>query len=63
MRIDLQLYAYSFCFIWSFGIVLYEMFSLGDEPYSTMDITQLKTFLNDGQRLNKPEYADDIMYV
>ena len=62
-EIDLQLYAYPFYFIWSFGIVLYEMFSLGDEPYSTMNIRQLKTFLGDGQRLSKPAYADDIMYV
>jgi hypothetical protein len=39
------------------------MFSLGAEPYAAIPIKQLKSFLNSGQRLDKPQYADANMYA
>lgn len=48
---------------WSFGIVLYEMYTFGREPYESVPLKQLKTFLNSGHRMNKPTYADDNMFV
>jgi len=39
------------------------MFSLGAEPYAAIPIKQLKSFLNSGQRLDKPSYADAKMYA
>jgi hypothetical protein len=37
------------------------MYSLGDEPYGSVPIKQLKSFLNSGQRIDKPNYVDDKM--
>jgi hypothetical protein len=39
------------------------MFTLGAEPYAAIPIKQLKSFLNSGQRLDKPTYADINMYA
>ncbi len=39
------------------------MFSLGADPYAAIPIRQLKSFLNSGQRLDKPQYADINMYA
>jgi hypothetical protein len=50
-------------FSWAFGILLYEMYSLGAEPYPSIPIKQLKSFLNSDQRMDKPAYADDNMLV
>jgi len=45
--------------IWSFGIVLWEIFQLGKEPYliEGLDIYTLRDMLCDGVRLETPFYA------
>ncbi|XP_031624950.1 vascular endothelial growth factor receptor 1-like [Contarinia nasturtii] len=51
--------------VWSFGIVLWEIFSLGAVPYpgvkaDTFD--DLKSYLQDENRMSKPEYATQSIY-
>ncbi|XP_063823350.1 vascular endothelial growth factor receptor 1 isoform X2 [Ostrinia nubilalis] len=48
--------------VWSFGIVLWEMFSLAKTPYPNMSPQNLLQWLSEGHRLEKPPYADDRLY-
>ncbi|KAH8325621.1 hypothetical protein KR067_002519 [Drosophila pandora] len=49
--------------VWSFGIVLWEMFSLAKVPYPGIDPNQeLFNKLNDGYRMEKPPYANQELY-
>ncbi|XP_060570888.1 angiopoietin-1 receptor-like [Ruditapes philippinarum] len=48
--------------VWSFGVVLWEIFSLGDIPYPGKDI-DLPKRLEEGERLEQPEHCDDTWYA
>ncbi|XP_050342193.1 vascular endothelial growth factor receptor 1 isoform X7 [Nymphalis io] len=48
--------------VWSFGIVLWELFSLAKTPYPNVSPTSLVQWLSDGHRLDKPQYADNKLY-
>ncbi|KAI8486317.1 Leucine-rich repeat-containing protein 15 [Branchiostoma belcheri] len=48
--------------VWSFGIVLYEISTLGGEPYPDVTITDLKDRLQAGFRMAKPEGCPAGMY-
>lgn len=48
--------------VWSFGIVLWELFTLAKTPYPNVSPTSLVQWLTDGHRLPKPQYADDRLY-
>lgn len=45
--------------VWSFGILMYEMYSLGKEPYGNMESREVLTFLNEGKRLERPEFMQE----
>lgn len=45
--------------IWSFGIVMWEIFTLGGNPYPTVDINNMLDYLKEGKRMSKPMYCDD----
>lgn len=49
--------------VWSFGVLLWELFTLGGNPYPAfnMDETFIQRLFS-GYRLEKPPYADDQMY-
>lgn len=48
--------------VWAFGILMYEVFSIGKVPYATMTNAEMLEFLQEGQRLEAPEYAGDVHY-
>uniref|UniRef100_A0A914V2D8 Protein kinase domain-containing protein n=1 Tax=Plectus sambesii TaxID=2011161 RepID=A0A914V2D8_9BILA len=48
--------------IWSFGVLLYELFSLGDVPYSWVQPADMIDYLRSGKRPDKPEHCADNVY-
>ncbi|XP_023245276.1 vascular endothelial growth factor receptor 2 [Copidosoma floridanum] len=48
--------------VWSFGIVLWEFFTLAETPYSEMAIEQIYNQLIKGYRLEQPKYATRDIY-
>uniref|UniRef100_A0A914PHE7 Protein kinase domain-containing protein n=1 Tax=Panagrolaimus davidi TaxID=227884 RepID=A0A914PHE7_9BILA len=48
--------------VWAFGILCYEMFSLGAEPYPTFTHAEMFEFLQSGKRLAKPKDSTDEIY-
>lgn len=49
-------------FRWSFGIVLWEIFTLGGTPYPTVPIEQLMDYLTHGQRMMQPNHCPTELY-
>ena len=47
--------------IWSFGVVMWEIFTLGGNPYPGIDATNIYDYLKEGNRMSKPMYCDDEM--
>ncbi|CAJ0587295.1 unnamed protein product, partial [Mesorhabditis spiculigera] len=47
--------------IWSFGVLLYEMFSLGAVPYPTIESDDVLEYLKAGDRLEIPRNTPDFM--
>ncbi|CAB3397440.1 unnamed protein product [Caenorhabditis bovis] len=45
--------------VWSFGIVIFEMYSLGDVPFADVEPTELVTYLRNGGRPKIPPLATD----
>jgi serine/threonine protein kinase len=49
--------------VWSYGILLFELFSLGQLPYIGMENSHILEFLEEGKRLDKPAHCSDEMQV
>ncbi len=50
-------------FSWSYGVLLFEIFTLGDTPYVAIQPTDMLQYLDDGNRLPKPEFSTNEMFA
>ncbi|XP_073254161.1 fibroblast growth factor receptor 1-like [Porites lutea] len=48
--------------VWSFGILLWEIFTLGGAPYPTVPMECLLDFLSDGKRMENPQNCPSEIY-
>jgi len=48
--------------VWSFGVTMWEIFSLGNQPYPTRTPEDVRNFLESGARLDRPQYASRQLY-
>ncbi|CAH3158239.1 unnamed protein product, partial [Porites lobata] len=48
--------------VWSYGVVLYEIFTVGGSPYPRMDGRKIASLLQEGYRMPKPQHVDDKLY-
>ncbi|XP_074634416.1 proto-oncogene tyrosine-protein kinase receptor Ret-like isoform X5 [Acropora palmata] len=48
--------------VWSYGVVLYEIFTIGGSPFPRMDGNKVINFLQEGHRMQKPEHVDNKLY-
>ncbi|XP_066030549.1 fibroblast growth factor receptor 2-like [Pocillopora verrucosa] len=49
--------------VWSYGIVLYEIFTVGGIPYDGWSQSTTMKKIEEGYRLPKPEHIDDSLYA
>ncbi|XP_061504094.1 tyrosine-protein kinase Fer isoform X4 [Anopheles gambiae] len=52
----------SLCDVWSYGILVWEIFSRGDTPYSGMSNSMARERIDEGYRMPAPEGAPPEMY-
>ncbi|XP_037309302.2 tyrosine-protein kinase STYK1b [Pungitius pungitius] len=48
--------------IWSFGLLLYEMATLGEVPFAEISVNELLQFHQRGKSLKKPSHCSNAMY-
>nr|XP_058949970.1 tyrosine-protein kinase receptor Tie-1-like [Pocillopora verrucosa] len=48
--------------VWSYGVLLYEIFTIGGSLYPRMDGRNIANLLQEGYRMPKPQHVDDKLY-
>ncbi|GMT04676.1 hypothetical protein PENTCL1PPCAC_26850, partial [Pristionchus entomophagus] len=48
--------------VWSYGVLLWELFSFGEVPFASLQTTELLAHLQRGNRLEKPEWCTAQVY-
>jgi serine/threonine protein kinase len=49
--------------VWSFGVLMWEIFSFGAIPYLSHSNQQVIVFVNRGGRLEKPDYCPQVKFI
>ncbi|XP_067057024.1 fibroblast growth factor receptor 3-like isoform X1 [Acropora muricata] len=49
--------------VWSFGVVLYEIFTIGGQPYPRTNARKLVELLASGYRMQKPNHVAETLYL
>lgn len=49
--------------VWSFGIFLWELFTLGGNPYPSIPPTEIYQYIKDGNRMERPLECPEEMYA
>lgn len=47
-------------FRWSYGVLLYELFTGGHMPYHDVEVETLLEYLEDGGRLKRPDEMNEM---
>jgi RYK receptor-like tyrosine kinase len=47
------------CFQWAFGVTLWEMMTLGQQPYADIDPFEMVAYLQEGYRIAQPHNCPD----
>ena len=58
---ECQTNSYKKNFQWSYGVVLWEIFTFCLNPYEGIDNKDLKYYLREGNRLHRPSQAPNFM--
>lgn len=48
---------------WAFGVTLWEMMTLGQQPYADIDPFEMAAYLQEGYRIAQPHNCPDELYV
>ena len=49
--------------VWSYGVLLWEMYTYGDQPYGSMTGAEVVKYIEAGQRLQRPPLAEIDIYA
>ncbi|XP_046853968.1 tyrosine-protein kinase RYK-like [Xenia sp. Carnegie-2017] len=49
--------------VWSFGVVLWELITLGQQPYNSIDAFEMVFYLKNGHRLGQPTGCPDDLFT
>ena len=49
--------------VWSYGVLLWELFSDGAQPYAAIPNNEIRAYIEDGNRLDRPATCPEVVYA